>query len=161
MRKTLGVIVWITLVCLSVGTASAKQTVLKTQYVTSVKQWFQDSETGTCQRVTTSDHGSTATNATCPAKITVSYRAKSVEINDQVLAGGKAVVHLSSRPYYAVEQVDGEYIVVVKYWNEYQQKMLTGSIVTLDANNQSQPDGMRWRFTLTPDGYLMWEEVKK
>ncbi len=87
--------------------------------------------------------------------------AQSVEINDQVLAGGNAIAHLPAQPHYAVEQMDGKKVVVVKYWNEYQKKMVTGSIVPLDANNQFQPDGMRWKFTLTPDGYLTWEEVKK
>jgi hypothetical protein len=58
-----------------------------------------------------------------------------------------------------VEQEEGKYIVVVKYWNEWQQRITTGSVVALDANNQFQPEGMRWKFTLTLDGYLTWEEV--
>ena len=90
-----------------------------------------------------------------------SFRAKGVTIDDRVLAGGETAWLLPPTSRYEVEEVDDKYIVVVKYWNKYQEKMVTGSIVTLDANNQFQPDGMRWKFTLTADGYLTWEEVKK
>lgn len=85
--------------------------------------------------------------------------AREVEINDWVLAGGDAFFHLPSEPTYAVEQTDDGYRVVVKYWNKYQRKVLVGSVVSLDKNNQFKPEGMRWEFTLLPDGLLAWEDV--
>ena len=43
-------------------------------------------------------------------------RVRSIEINDHILAGGGAIVHLSTRsPHYAVETINGKYVVVVKY----------------------------------------------
>lgn len=83
--------------------------------------------------------------------------SRSVPLNDHVLAGGnEGYMTLTSR--FEVVKRDGKFAVVVMYWNDHHKKMMEGSQVQLDANNQFAPKGMRWIFTLTPSGHLTWQE---
>lgn len=95
------------------------------------------------------------------AKTVSMMPTKSVEINDAVLAGGKDTGLLPPPPRFEVEHINGRYVVVVKVWSEPLRRMVSGETVKLDNNNQFTPRGMRWQFTLTPDGYLTWKEVAK
>lgn len=83
--------------------------------------------------------------------------ARSVAIDDRVLAGGKELGRFPPQPRFEVETINGRPAVVVKAWSKPLRRMVRGEIVKLDENNQFQPRGMRWRFTLKGD-CLTWEE---
>ncbi len=88
-------------------------------------------------------------------------KAKSVEVNDCSAVNGKKTSEAPDceKKYYEVVVQGNKYIVVIAYYNKSREKFWLTKPINLDENNEFQPVGMRWKFTVTSDGYLVWEEV--
>lgn len=85
---------------------------------------------------------------------------KNVPLNDYILSGGNNLNTFPPSSQLEVKQKNGKPYVVVMAWSEHHSQMIEGEIIKLDSRNQFAPQGMRWLFTLTPEGYLIWVKQK-
>lgn len=87
----------------------------------------------------------------------------SVPIDDFIVANGgkEEIISLPPASRYEVRERDGKAAVAVMFYNEFQKCWFVGTWVDLDSDKEFQPEGMRWRFSLTDDGLLTWWEVPR
>ncbi|TSC71221.1 MAG: hypothetical protein G01um101449_76 [Parcubacteria group bacterium Gr01-1014_49] len=108
-------------------------------------------------------------------------KIKSVEMNESVLRLGfgseyfvpPGLISFSS-PLLQVWKMHGEYILVIVYLEDAVTPSMVGPIKLNDgkfkfefpsdwskSNSAPDPNSHVWEFTLTPKGYLTWENLKE